>query len=64
MRDTTNVYELFCVLCAVPQDRFLVPCVLNHLMVEVVIMYEAKRFSRAIKDKIIVRKYNQIAKRV
>ncbi len=62
MRDVTYVYGLFHIFYAASQNKFLVSCVLNHLVVEAVIMHETKGFSRAIWDKITVEKENRIAK--
>ncbi len=62
MRDVTRVYGLFCIFYAASQDRFLMSHVSNHLTVEAVIMLETNGFSRAIRDKIIIRENNRIAK--
>ncbi len=62
MQDATRVYQLFCIFYAASRDRFLMSHILNRLAVETVIMLETKGFSLAIKDKIIVRENNQIAK--
>ncbi len=62
--DTTPVYGLFRIFYADSLNRFLMSHVLNRLAVEAVIMHETKWFSRAIRDKIIAWKNNQIAKRV
>ncbi len=64
MRDTTRVYGLFRIFYAAAQDRFLMPRISNHLMVEAVIMHETKGFSCAIRARITVRENNRIAKRV
>ncbi len=57
-RDTcVRVISYF--LCCFTRQIFRV---WNHLVVEAVIMHETKGFSRAIRDKIIVRENNRIAK--
>ncbi len=64
MRHVKCVYRLFHIFYAALGDRFLVSYVSNHLAVEADIMYEAKGFSHAIRDKIIVRENNRISKRL
>ncbi len=63
MRNATCVYGLFRIFYTVSGDRFLVSCVSNCLVVEAEIMHETNGFSRAIRDKIIVRENNRITKR-
>ncbi len=62
MRDAKRVYRLFRIFYATSRDRFFVSRVLTHLAVEAVIMQEAKGFSCAIRDKIIVQENNRIVK--
>ncbi len=62
MQDTTRVYGLFCILYAASRDRFLVSRFSNCLVVKAVIMHETTGFSHVVKDKIIVRENNPIAK--
>ncbi len=62
MQDTTREYGLLSIFYAASRDRFLVSRFLNRLAIESVIMHETKGLSRAIRDKIIVRENNRIAK--
>ncbi len=64
MLDAKRVYRLFRIFYAASRDRFLVSRFSNHLTVEAIIMHEVKGFSRAIRDKIIVRENNRIMKRL